>query len=332
MQRFSRKPWDLPQRAHTPREVYERFRFGRRDFLASLFAGAACASGIATFSGCQRATDAEIREAGAVDLPSGDAKGIYPAKRNEEFEYGRPETIRRYAAEYTNFFEFTSSKDVWRYVGEFKPTPWTLSVGGLCSNPLKLDLDEIYKRFHFEERAYRHRCVETWAMCVPWTGFPLRDLLKLVEPQPKARYVMFQSFSRPEEAPGIQSGISFPWPYTEGLTLAEATNELALLVTGIYGEPLPKQHGAPIRLVVPWKYGFKSIKSIERITLTDKQPPTFWNTLVPHEYAFEANVEPDVPHPRWSQRREWMLGPARETYDTLIYNGYGEYVAGLYKA
>ena len=327
MRFFSRKLWDLPQSAHTPRSVYENRGLHRREFLAAMGAGA----GLAGISGCSRATDEEIAKAGAVEQPPvAVAGGVYPAHRNLEFEYGRPETIKRYAAEYTNFYEFTSSKESWKYVAGFQPRPWTLSVGGMCAKPLQIDLDDLYARFEFEERAYRHRCVETWAMCVPWTGFPVRDLLKLVEPEAKAKFVTFESFSRPDQAPGMRSDPSSPWPYAEGLTIAEATNDLALLVTGIYGEPLPKQHGAPIRLIVPWKYGFKSIKSIERITLTDKQPPTFWNTLVPHEYGFEANVDPNVAHPRWSQRSEWMLGAKQERHETVVYNGYGEYVAGMY--
>jgi sulfoxide reductase catalytic subunit YedY len=165
-------------------------------------------------------------------------------------------------------------------------------------------------------------------MCIPWTGFPLRDLLKVVEPKPTAKFVEFATFNRPDEAP-MMNRSSYPWPYTEGLTIAEATNELAFVVTGVYGEPLPKQHGAPIRIVVPWKYGFKSIKSVDRITLVDAQPATFWNTIAPSEYDFQANVNPAVPHPRWSQKTEWMLG-TNERFPTQIYNGYGEYVASIY--
>jgi sulfoxide reductase catalytic subunit YedY len=166
---------------------------------------------------------------------------------------------------------------------------------------------------------------------VPWTGFPLRELIKLVEPKPAAKYVAFTSFSDRTQMPGVATSFGdFPWPYTESLTLAEATNELTLLATGIYGEPLPKQHGAPVRLVVPWKYGFKSIKSIARIELTDRPPATFWNTVQPNEYGTIANVNPNVPHPRWSQAREWMIPDRSETHDTLLFNGYGEQVGDLY--
>jgi sulfoxide reductase catalytic subunit YedY len=187
----------------------------------------------------------------------------------------------------------------------------------------------VVRAFPLEERLYRHRCVEAWAMAVPWTGFPLAALLKQAEPQPGARYVRFESFDRPAET-SRQSGRSDPWPYTEGLTLAEATNELAFIATGMYGHALLKQHGAPVRLVVPWKYGFKSAKSIVRIELTAEKPATFWNTVSPHEYGFEANVDPAVPHPRWSQAAERMLG-TREVRETQRFNGYGEWVGNLYR-
>jgi len=286
---------------------------------------------LAGLSGCETATDEQITAAGEVDELLAAAGGPYPAPRNARFTYGRPETPKRAAAEYTNFYEFSASKRNWRFVDSFNAFPWTLTVDGLCSKPRTFDLGDILKQFKFEERSYRHRCVEAWAMCIPWTGFRLKDLLTAVEPQAAARFVRFETFNRPKEAPGIRQMSTLPWPYTEGLTIGEATNELALLVTGIYGVPLPKQHGAPIRLVVPWKYGFKSIKSIARITLTDEQPATFWNTLVPNEYDFSANVNPDVPHPRWSQRRERMLG-SNEYYPTVKYNGYGDFVAKLYES
>lgn len=325
-----RKPWDLPQSRHTPIDVYRNRACHRREFLKLLGIGAA-GWAVSPFAvGCSRATDEEIEQAGAVDALTDEFAEHYPAEHTVRYEYGRSETGQRFAAEYTNFYEFTAGKNSWRYVGEFQPSPWTVDIGGLCSNPRMLDLDAIYNTFSLEERSYRHRCVETWAMCVPWTGFPLRDLLKLVDPKPSAKFVALETFNRPGEAPNMSTP-SFPWPYTEGLTIEEATNELAFLATGIYGEPLPKQHGAPIRLVVPWKYGFKSIKSIVKITLTDKQPPTFWNTEWPEAYDFTANVNPEVPHPSWPQTTEWMLGTF-ERYPTVIYNGYGESVGGLYRA
>ena len=204
-------------------------------------------------------------QAGAATPTSREFLSHYPAPRNGKFDYGRRETVERLSAEYTNFYEFSKSKDSWKHVGKFKPEPWTVEVGGLCAKPRTFDLDDLYKTQQLEERHYRHRCVETWSMCVPWTGFCLRDLLTLVEPDAGAKFVAFETFNRPREAPHMGRS-HFPWPYTEGLSIAEATNELALLAVGIYGHPLPRQNGAPVRLVLPWKYGFKSIKSIVRIT------------------------------------------------------------------
>jgi methionine sulfoxide reductase catalytic subunit len=340
-----RQKWHLPQRFHTPEEIYQQRKLHRRQFLASLGVSAA-GIGLASLSGgCSQGTDDEVLKAGGYDpvqkappaesddpLEIGrmtESNSKYPARRNEAFEFGRDETVEIEAARYTNFYEFSTLKTSWRYVGKFETRPWAVQVDGLCAKPTTFDLDDIYRQMTLEERHYRHRCVETWAMCVPWTGFPLRDLLKIVEPLPSARFVAFETFDRPAQAPNRASSPDSPWPYTEGLTITEATNDLALLATGMYGHELLKQNGAPIRLITPWKYGFKSIKSIVRITLTDKQPATFWNTLQPHEYGFEANVDPNVPHPRWSQRVEKMLG-TNERFDTLIYNGYGEYVADLY--
>jgi sulfoxide reductase catalytic subunit YedY len=328
MNYFVRRPWDLPESRHTPEDVYRDRKRHRRDFLRIMTRSVAATALVPLVGGCNKPTDAEIAEAGKVQGLPAEWAGLYPAPRNAAFEYGRPETLPSAAARFTNFYEFATSKSVYRYVEKFQPSPWSFEVTGLCANPRTFDLDDVHQLFTLQERAYRHRCVETWAMCVPWTGFPLAALLKEVDPAAAASYVVFTTFSRPDEAPN-QSDTSLPWPYTEGLTIEEARNELAFLATGVFGEPLPKQHGAPIRLVVPWKYGFKSCKSLVRIELTDQRPATFWNTVAPHEYAFQANVEPDVPHPRWSQATEWMLG-TYEQYDTLPYNGYADLVGGLY--
>jgi sulfoxide reductase catalytic subunit YedY len=187
----------------------------------------------------------------------------------------------------------------------------------------------LLKKMPVEERLYRHRCVERWAMAVPWTGFPMKAFVDFARPLAKARFVRMVSFLRPHEAPGQAQATWYPWPYFEGLTLAEANNELSFLVTGMYGKDLPKQNGAPLRLAVPWKYGYKSAKAIVRFEFTDKQPGTFWNTVAPTEYDFWSNVNPKVPHPRWSQAQEEMIG-TREIRPTLMYNGYGEFVAHLY--
>lgn len=317
MNGFVRRPWDLPQSQHT---LLKAYRGSRREFLLGL--------GVSAFAlaGCQNApTDEELAAAGAVTLDT----SRYPAAKNSKFDYGRDESRKRETEQYANFYEFSGKKDVFRHVAKFNPTPWFVEVTGLCRNPRTYDLDQIVSTFPLEERAYRHRCVETWAMCVPWTGFSLKELVAAAAPLPTAKYVRFETFMRPAEATQ-QEDKSYPWPYQEGLTLAEATNDLAFIATGIYGAPLPKQNGAPVRLVVPWKYGFKSSKSIVKIDFTTTQPSTFWNSLNPHEYSFEANVDPTVPHPRWSQQFEWMLG-TKETFDTVKYNGYGDWVAKLYE-
>lgn len=319
MNGFVRRPWDLPQKLLTPQEVFQAKRPSRREFLLGMGASALA------LAGCEKApTDEELTAAGASPID----ESKFPATRNGSFVYGRTETLRRETELFANFYEFASTKNVYRYVSDFQPTPWSLEVTGLCRNPKMYDLDQLLGAFPLEERAYRHRCVETWAMCVPWTGFPLASLVKAADPLSSAAYVRFETFMRPEEALQ-QKDENYPWPYQEGLTIAEATNDLALIATGIYGSPLPKQNGAPVRLVVPWKYGFKSIKSIVKIEFTDSRPATFWNSLNPHEYSFEANVDPNVPHPRWSQQYEWMLG-TRENFDTVKYNGYGDWVAKLY--
>ncbi len=318
MNGFVRRPWDVPQRLLTTQAIYCGPRPSRREFLLGLGASALA------LAGCTQApTDEELTAAGAVALDT----SKYPVSRHPKYEYGRLETVRRETEQFANFYEFASTKDVYRFVGSFNPSPWSIEVTGLCKQPKTYDLDQLLATFPLEERAYRHRCVERWAMCVPWTGFALSELIKAADPDPKATFVRFETFMRPSEAPEQSS--SHPWPYQEGLTMAEAMNELAFIATGIYGAPLPKQNGTPVRLVIPWKYGFKSIKSIVKIEFTSTPPATFWNTLSPHEYSFEANVDPEVPHPRWSQEFEQMLGTG-EVFDTVKYNGYGDWVAKLY--
>jgi sulfoxide reductase catalytic subunit YedY len=204
-----------------------------------------------------------------------------------------------------------------------------VKISGLVKKPRTYDLDELLRLTDLEERLYRHRCVEAWAMAVPWTGFAFADLIRIVEPLSTAKFVRMVSFKKPDEAPGQKQYRWYPFPYYEGLTIKEAMNELAFLVTGIYGHPLPVQHGAPLRLATPWKYGYKSIKGIVEFEFTDRQPKTFWNDLAPAEYDFLSNVNPAVPHPRWSQETERMIDTG-ERRPTQIYNGYGEFVARLY--
>jgi sulfoxide reductase catalytic subunit YedY len=314
--------WNRPEREVTPESAV----ISRRRWLKRVSYGAAVLGAGAGAWLWYHGTDKQVIGHGQYTGPRAD---LYPFATNPKFSDAdravSPETA---VARYCNFYEFSSTKQVWRYVEPFQPIPWQLEVAGLVAKRKTYDVDDLVGAFPLEERIYRHRCVEAWAMVVPWTGFPLADLLRAAEPLPAARFVRFAGFDRPEEA-GRQTHRTQPWPYTEGLTLEEATNELTFLATGMYGHPLLKQHGAPIRLVVPWKYGYKSAKSIVRIELTEKQPATFWNTLVPSEYDFQANVNPQVPHPRWSQAHETMLGSG-ERIPTRVYNGYGEWVAGLY--
>ncbi|MDG1751409.1 MAG: protein-methionine-sulfoxide reductase catalytic subunit MsrP [Thalassotalea sp.] len=240
---------------------------------------------------------------------------------------------------HNNFYEFgTSKNDPIENAQQFKVNPWQLTISGEVDKPITLDYDDLYKAFPLEERIYRLRCVEAWSMVVPWIGFPLADLIKKAQPNSKAKYVAFETLYDPEQMPGQSSrriGGGIDYPYLEGLRIDEAMNPLTLLSVGLYGKTLPAQNGAPIRLVVPWKYGFKSIKSIVAIKLMEKMPPTTWNILAPREYGFYANVNPQVDHPRWSQASERRITSgglfARNRIETLPFNGYGEEVAHLYK-
>ncbi|MCV2879267.1 protein-methionine-sulfoxide reductase catalytic subunit MsrP [Sedimentimonas flavescens] len=233
---------------------------------------------------------------------------------------------------YNNFYEFGWDKtDPARHAGKLRTDPWSVEIAGLVERPGSYALDDILKNVTLEERIYRLRCVEAWSMVIPWIGFPLADLLNRAGVQPGAKYVAFETLLRPEEMPG-QRGGGIDWPYVEGLRLDEAMHPLTILASGLYGEELPKQNGAPLRLVVPWKYGFKSIKSIVRITLTDAMPRTTWKALQPREYGFYANVNPEVDHPRWSQATERRIGAGlfAKREPTLMFNGYADEVAGLY--
>ncbi len=221
-----------------------------------------------------------------------------------------------------------SSKSVAAAARALKTRPWTIKVDGLVEKPFEIGFDDLVRKMPVEERLYRLRCVEAWAMAVPWTGFPMKAFLDLAKPLGSAKYVTMQTFQDRAVAPG-QRQVWYPWPYTEGLTIPEAANELAFLVTGVYGKPLANQFGAPLRLAVPWKYGFKSAKSLVRFTFAEERPKTFWEALQASEYGFWANVNPEVPHPRWSQATEKPLG-SDSRIPTLLYNGYAEFVAGLY--
>ncbi len=230
---------------------------------------------------------------------------------------------------YNNFYEFTEDKEgVASLAQNFQPNTWAVTIGGLVNKPMTLDLDDLRKKYDQEERIYRLRCVEGWSMVIPWMGFSLAKLLKDVEPTAQAKFVRFESSGDSKLFPNLGSPF-YPWPYSEGLTMAEAMNDLTLLATGLYGQPLPGQNGAPVRLAVPWKYGFKSIKSIVKIDLVDAQPKTLWNTLAPGEYGFYSNVNPQRAHPRWSQATERRIGESGRR-SSLMYNGYEKQVAELY--
>ncbi len=304
----------------TPESVY----MDRRSFIkgTSLVTLATAAS----FYGCTVNSTPHPNK--PIELTANE-KESYPAKRNKKYKLNRQMTEERIAASFNNFFEFSEIKSDPKYLAQrMETSPWEVEVSGLVNKPRTFNPDDFYKLMPVEERLYRFRCVEAWAMAVPWTGFPLKALIDLVEPKSSATHIAMTTFYKPFTAQG-QLAFWRPWPYTEALTLEEAANELAFMALGIYGRPLPKQHGAPVRLVIPWKYGFKSIKSIVKIEVIDYRPPTFWNTVLPLEYSFEANVDPTIPHPRWPQAREKMIG-TNAVRATRLYNGYGKYVAHLY--
>lgn len=318
----------LPRADVTPEAVFEN----RREFIRRLGAlglvGVAAPSLTGAFCAPPAIDDPSLLQ------PPFERPGSFPAKRNDQFAV--PNTIdrkeltaRETAAAHNNFYEFLPGRGgpVWEHVGDYRVEPWKIEIKGECAKPQTLDLDDLFE-FDQEERIYHFRCVERWAMNVPWTGFPLASLLEKVEPTAKAKYVRFVSANRPAEMPGVEEAAYYPWPYQEALRLDEAMNELVLVATGIYGHPLLKQHGAPVRLVVPWKYGYKNPKAIVEIELVKDQPKTFWQ-IQPHEYGFISNINPNIPHPRWSQAVSYWLDN-RDDFPTPMFNGYEEYVAELY--
>ena len=293
----------------TPKHVY----LSRRDFMKA----ATIATGAALLAACAPTVTEEPQSAKPV--PTSTATD----------ELGDPVNTYKDITNYNNYYEFSTDKQAVAGLAQgFTVSPWTIEVGGLVNNPQTFGIEDLLKDFQQEERIYRLRCVEAWSMVIPWTGFTLASLLKVVEPTSDAKYVRFETVYRPEEMRGQKSEL-YPWPYQEGLRLDEAMHDLTFLATGLYGEPNVPQNGAPIRLVVPWKYGFKSIKSIVKIELVAEQPSTLWNTIAPNEYGFYSNVNPDVDHPRWSQATERRIGELNRRA-TLSFNGYGEQVASLY--
>lgn len=287
----------------TPKKIY----LSRRNFMKS----AAVISGAAFLAAC---TNIE---------PDGDIQGSDVVLNMEHTEYDD-------VIGYNNFYEFTTSKnDVARLSKGFQTSPWEVNVGGLVNNPTTLGIDDFKTSFEIEERIYRMRCVEGWSMVIPWLGFPIKKLIDIVEPKAEAKYLRFETLYDPDSFPGQQSDY-FAWPYVEGLTIEEAMNDLAILSTGLYGEDLLPQNGAPIRLVVPWKYGFKSIKSIVNIDFVEEMPVSLWMAAAPNEYGFYANVNPEVDHPRWSQKTERRIGDSGRI-PTQMFNGYEDEVAYLYE-
>jgi sulfoxide reductase catalytic subunit YedY len=305
---------NIPSSEITPEHIYR----SRRDFMKGV---GAVLLGSAALAGCGQTGTVQ------APTPSGPPPKTVGGATTDELG----DTINSYEqiTNYNNYYEFTTDKEgVALMAQDFSASPWTLEVGGLVNKPQKFAIEDLTKLFGEEERIYRLRCVEGWSMVIPWLGFPLQKLLTHVEPTAAAKYVRFEAIHAPEKLPGQRDGF-YNWPYIEGLRLDEAMNDLTLLGTGLYGRSLPPQNGAPIRLHVPWKYGFKSIKAIVKIDLVAEQPTSLWMAAAPREYGFYANVNPDVPHPRWSQSSERRIGETGRR-PTLAFNGYAEQVASLY--
>ena len=315
-----KRGWEIPEKAATSESVFRN----RRHLLKAAGLGAllAGATGVG-LAGWGRG-QGRAPEPAATD-PSA---GLYPVPRNTRYTLDRPITDEALSTAYNNFYEFGSQKEISQEAQALPIRPWTVTIDGMVEKPMTVDIDDLINRMPLEERVYRHRCVEAWSMAVPWSGFAMKGFIDFAQPLGSAKYVRMETFLDTKAAPG-QKAFWYSWPYVEGLTMAEATNELAFLVTGMYGKPVPRQDGAPLRLHAPWKYGFKSVKSIVKFTFTDKRPVSFWEGLQASEYGFWANVNPDVPHRRWSQATEHVLGTG-ERRPTLIWNGYGEFVAHMY--
>ncbi len=307
-----RPSWAIAENLATPESIY----LDRRRVLKGL--------GLGGLSAAFLALSAEVSVAQDTD-PTGD---LYPAKKNDAYTIDGPVTPEDINAHYNNFYEFGTSKDVAANAQNLVIRPWEIAIDGLVEKPFTIAFDDLVRKIPLETRLYRHRCVEAWSMTVPWAGFPLKSLVALARPAASAKYLRFETFLDPEMADG-QYDFLYPWPYVEGVTVEEAGNDLAFIVTGAYDKPVAKQHGAPLRLHLPWKYGFKSIKSIRRISFVEERPVGLWEALQPSEYGFWANVNPEVPHPRWSQAQERVLGTG-DLVPTRLFNGYADEVANLY--
>jgi methionine sulfoxide reductase catalytic subunit len=306
--------WELPESAATPEHVF----LNRRQAVAGLGLAGLGIAGLG------------LTGSSAFAQESDPSSGLYPAPRNTKYTIERDITPEVVNANYNNFYEFGTTKNVTAAARSLKTRPWSVQFDGLVEQPMTLGIDDLLKRVTIEERLYRHRCVEGWSMTVPWSGFPVSELLKIAKPLGSAKYVRFETFLDPKMAPGQRQSF-YPWAYSDAITMAEAANELAFMVTGAYGKTLGKTFGAPIRLALPWKYGFKHVKSVVKVTFTEKRPISFWQSVQSAEYGFWANVNPAVAHPRWSQATEEVIGTGGTRLPTQIFNGYADYVADLYK-
>ena len=321
-----KKASDIPSSEITDEAWYLR----RRDFLRVTTGAVFGAAAAGIITGCGDGTSAASEDVGigaAQGSPAGES--ITNISKRVVTTNEKLNTFDE-ITKYNNFYEFGSGKsDPARYAGRLTTRPWTVKVDGLCNKPADYHIEDLLKSNEIEERVYRFRCVEGWSMVIPWDGIPLSSILKRAEPTPKATFVEFTTLARASEMPGL-SEVGLNWPYSEGLRMDEAMHPLSLLAVGVYGKVLPNQNGAPLRLVVPWKYGFKSIKSIVRIRFVDRMPHTAWNDQNSHEYGFYSNVNPNVDHPRWSQATERRIPSYFKTTKTLMFNGYADQVAAMY--
>ena len=315
------KPWEPASSEITDRVLYLR----RREFLGAAAVAAGTAASAVLLPGCDPAGDGRAEAA-----TSSRSLAALASERNAELSTDEPLTDREDATRYNNFYEFGTDKtDPRKYAHMLVTDPWSVLIEGEVGKPGRIGLEDLLAPHALEERVYRLRCVEAWSMVIPWIGIPLGSLLKRFEPTSRARFVSFETLHDPEQMPGQRRQV-LDWPYREGLRIDEAMHPLSLLATGMYGHELPNQNGAPLRLVVPWKYGFKSIKSIVAIRFSETQPQTSWNMSAPREYGFYSNVNPEVSHPRWSQKRERRIGDFGRKRKTLLFNGYAEQVGDLY--
>ena len=333
-----RPDWWLPERAASEASLY----FNRRSFLRTVGLGV----GATSIWGCESTftpAEPDNRDTSCDAAPPTNplqticpspTADLYPASGNPRYRVtDRPHTAESFAITHNNYYEFIGRPGnvnfIWDLIGPFQVRPWTVELSGEIENPGIYDVADLEREFGLEQRVYRHRCVERWSMAVPWTGYPLSKLIEKASPLSSAAYLKFTAFNQPDAAVGQATQPWYPWPFVEALRMDEALNELSFVATGLFGKPLPKQNGAPLRLAVPWKYGFKSVKAFVKIEFVQEQPNTFWTEFGPDEFGFLSNVNPDVPHPRWSQQEELMLGEF-DPRPTLVYNGYGSTVGDLY--